>query len=94
MREKLLKSLRYTLEDAENWLDVAKNENDENWIDHMGQYLYNLGRVYQTALILQADYKENGKEVHAARNMRHNMYNDIATIQEIHQEEKRTCAPY
>ena len=53
MREKLLKSLRYTLEDAENWLEVAKNENDENWIDHMGQYLYNLGRAYQTACHLR-----------------------------------------
>ena len=94
MREKLLKSLRFTLKDAENWIELAKNPNNKCWFDDMAQYILNLGRAYQTALILRSDYNENGEDVQAARRMRRNMENEINSIQELHKEEKRTCAQY
>ena len=88
MREKLLKSLRYTLRDAENWLELAKNPNNECWLDDMTQYVLNLGRAYQTALILRSDYNETGEAVQRARKMRHTMETEINEIQELHQEKK------
>ena len=92
MREKLLKSLRYTLSDAESWLELAKHQTNIHWLDDMGEYLYNLGRAYQTALILKADYNENGEEVRTASKMRLDMQKEVSAIQELHQEEKTTCA--
>lgn len=91
MREKLLKSLRYTLNDAENWLELAKHETNACWLEDMGEYLYNLGRAYQTALILKSDFNENGEEVRKASKMRLDMKKEVAAIHELHQEEKQTC---
>ena len=88
MREKLLKSLRYTLNDAENWLELAKQPNNECWLDDLSQFIFNLGRSYQTALILKADYNENGPEVQRTRQLRYNMHYEISAVQENHQEEK------
>lgn len=88
MRDKLLKSLRFTLKDAENWIEVAKFPNNECWLDDITQFVFTLGKAYQTALILKADYNENGLEVQRARKLRYNMHDVISEVQRIHQEEK------
>ena len=91
MREKLLKSLRFTLKDAENWIEVAKQQNNKCWLDDITQFVFALGKAYQTALILKADYNENGPEVQRASILRYKMHGLISEVQEIHQEEKNTC---
>lgn len=88
MRERLLQSLRFNLNDSEKWLELAKDKRNGCWLEDMSQYMYLVGKVYQTALILSVDYGEKGEEVKTARKMRYTMFDDIAKIQEIHQEEK------
>ena len=88
MRERLLQSLRFNLNDSKKWLELAKDKRNEYWLDDMSQYIYLVGKVYQTALILSVDYDEKGEEVKTARKMRYTMFDDISVIQKIHQEGK------
>ena len=92
MRERLLQSLRFNLNDSEKWLEIAKNPRNECWLEDISQYIYLVGKVYQTSLILSVEYGENSEEVKTARQMRYTMFDEIALVQKIHQEGKSTCA--
>lgn len=94
MRERLLQSLRFNLNDSEKWLELAKDKRNEYWLDDMGQYIYLVGKVYQTALILSVEYDEKGEEVKTARKMRYTMFDEISIIQKIHQGENKPCEHY
>ncbi len=87
MRERFLQSLRFNLNDSEKWLLLAKDSRNECWLEDLSQYIYLVGKVYQTALILSVEYGENSEEVKAAREMRYKMFDEVTTIKRIHQEE-------
>lgn len=87
MRERFLQSLRFNLNDSEKWLELAKDSRNECWLEDLSQYIYLVGKVYQTALILSVEYGEKSEEVKAAREMRYKMFDEVTTIKRIHQEE-------